>query len=222
MSGESESSEIGIVEAQLRSEKEVKENAADRIRNELEEKFVINVNGKRKGCQDGAITKRLRWAMASTKARAQFPELETATVVDAPPAKDPAKLIDDPMLSVRSYASKVWHDYCPQVNITIDPPGDKLLTTERKAILRYLEQKNIRFETLEEYVQVYHAHQDTFNDHSNAPDLLRLVRLCDNVLNGVKLTPYELFDLMGGGRHVIPEALKVASQLLLYHVYRNK
>jgi hypothetical protein len=201
---------------------ERREDAVNEIRSEIEEKFVINVNGKKKLCQDGPTTKRMRWAMASTKARAVFPELETAVATDAPPIKDPSKLIEDPLLLEKDSESKVWHDYCPQVNITIDSPGEELLTTDGKASLHYLEKKNIHMDTIEQYVPFYHAHQDTFNDHSTAADLKTVAKLCDNVLAGVKLTPPELYYLMGGDNYVFPEAVKAARRLLLHHYNCNK
>lgn len=217
------SREADEIRAKLEDVKELekKEDAVNDIRDEIEEKFIINVNNKRKFCKDGPTTKRMRSAITSPKARAVFPELETATVTDAPPIKDPSKLIDDPRLLRKCSNSKAWHDYCPQVNITIDPPGEELLTSDSKASLNYLEKKNIRMNTIEQYIPFYHAHQNAFSYHSSEA-LEKLTKLCDNALAGVKLTPPELYYLMGGEKIFITEAMKAARMLLLYHYNCNE
>lgn len=213
------SRETDEIRAKFEFEKELeeKEEAVNAIRDELQDQFVINVNGKRRFCQSDCKTKRLRWAMGSTKAQAMFPELQTAIVVDDPPIKDPSKLIDDPLLLTKGTESKVWYDYCPQVNINIDPPGEELLTDDCKASLCYLAKKNKRMETIEQYVPFYDAHQSTFNYYSNAAKVSTLATLCDNALNGVKLMPNELYSLMGKDNIFLPGPVQAARSFLVHH-----
>jgi hypothetical protein len=213
------SRETDEIRAKLKEEQEQteKEDTVNYIRNELDDSFAVNVNDKRKFHYTSRVTKRLKQGVCDEKVKALFPEFENATVADAPPVKDPASLIDDPELLDKDFDSEYWWDYSPQVNITIPPPGHKLVSGKVKSLLNYFNRKGTQFATMQEYIPYCNAQQTTFDGRFPSIKLLEWAQICDKALKGEALQPAELHNLLSCHDYCISNLKSTMIPVLEHH-----
>jgi hypothetical protein len=179
-----------------KTEQEEKEDMVNEIRDQWDDHFVINVNGKRLGCEEGETAKRLRRTIENSEAQEEFPELKTAVIEDAAPVKNPALLIEDPDLLKEEAGWDGWEEYCPQINVKIDPPGQKLLRFTSPALFKYMVKKNPQLDNIASYTEQLYQHSKTlFGGSYYGQDAVNLAKLCDAALQR-PLTPQEALQLL--------------------------
>lgn len=179
-----------------KTEQQEKEEMVNEIRDLLDDYFVINVNGKRYGCEEGNVAKRLRLTVNSSKDQEQFPELKTAVIEDADPVKNPALLIEDPNLLKEESNWEGWEDYCPQINVKIDPPGQKLLRFTSQSLFKYIAKKHDQLANIASYTERLREYSNVlFRGSYYGHEAVELAKLYDIALQR-PLTPEEALQLL--------------------------
>lgn len=193
--------ETDEVRAKIKEQEELdaKEDRFLEIQANIEERVVLNVNGKRKDAIDERQSKRLRMTLLDPANQELFPEMKTVKVdtIDAP--FNPDEINKDPEFYVHDTDAEYWENkYCSSLNVSIEEPGQKLIQRGLLGLMSYIRKKKAKDTPfpINDAVKLLAPSGLFTGSYVNTSQTLTFLTYCHKVLTDRSLLPEELLSLL--------------------------
>ena len=166
-----------------RVEKDQKEREALKIRDGLDGKVVINVNGKRRISLKHSAAQRLRASITEGAGAEAIPNFKSAIVS---PIRDPLHDMDDIRKDTGLYSqfhhSIYWERYCPELSISVAGPAELLIGGNIESLANYVDAVP-DISTLDQVAELVEASKNIVQLDNNSNVIGELLRVAGTTLD---------------------------------------